>query len=553
MTSILKPARDAPTDLVVIVHGLRKRMLETVPPVVAERLPHADILLPTYEAGPLSNRSGVDLADEISDAIQSQCDRHLRTVGTPYQRIILIGHSRGALLVRKAYVFARGENQELWVGGLRPKPRPWAASVERIILLAGLNRGWSFSPKPPRMSWRRWALLRVLDVVVSAIGQARLLRDIKKGAPFIANLRVQWIRLSRQGPMPLTVQIRGDMDDLVNSSDNIDLQAGWNFVYLNAPRGTTHATVIELDDEERRAVFLRALEQPRDTLHSEYIVPDLQREDASVEQVVFIVHGIRDFGGWTRRLSAVLKERAEAMGRRLETVTSSYGYFPMFRFLVFSERQKNVRWFMDRYTEVLARYPNAQAIDFVGHSNGTYLLGSALRRYRACDFGRAVCAGSVLPRDFEWDDMVTQGRIRAIRNYLTTGDWVVGIFPNLFDRWGDIGGGGFLGFVREPAAGNEFHYVRGSHSAAISDENLGGIAQFLLDGALVPPPTEIRSDTQSSLVLLLSKFDWAIWLGLVAIAVGGAWLIALWVPFVPYASFRVAIFLGVLLALLNSA
>jgi hypothetical protein len=320
------------------------------------------------------------------------------------------------------------------------------------------------------------------------------------------------------------------MDDLVSPGDNIDLQAGRDFVYLNAPPGTTHTTVVELGDPERRAVFVRALTSG--SLTSEYVVPETQREDLDVRRVVFIMHGIRDFGGWTGRLSDALVAQARQTGMAVATVTSSYGYFPMARFLLFSERQKNVRWFMDRYTEVLAKYRNAEQIDFVGHSNGTYLLGSALRRYRACNFGRAVCAGSVLPRDFEWDEMIREKRILGIRNYLTSGDWVVGIFPNLFDRFGDIGGGGFLGFQREPAVGHQFRYVTGGHGGAIVDDNFKSIASYLLNGALESPPDTIRSGEQSEIVRLASNLDWLVWLLLAAgIVAGGYYVAFVWSPF----------------------
>jgi len=548
----LQPSREPATTLVVVVHGLKRRILETVPPAVAEHLPQADILLPAYDAGPLSNADPVGLAAEISDAIEAQWRRHTQQTGGEYRRIVLIGHSRGALLVRKAYVFARGESQELSRGGLTPAEKGWPRAVERIILLAGMNRGWSLSPKPSKMSRPRWVLLRGLTAIARLTGRARLLREIRRGAPFIANLRVQWIRLNRRGPMPLTVQILGDMDDLVAPGDNIDLQAGQHFVYLNAPHGTTHAGVVELEDADRREVFVRAL--TREDLVSEYLVPESQREDASVERVVFVLHGIRDFGGWTDRLSAVLEQHGARTGRVVETVRSSYGYFPMTRFLLLSERQKNVRWFMDRYTEVLAKYPNAGPIDFVGHSNGTYLLGSALRRYRACDFGRVVCAGSVLPRNFEWDEMVRDRRITAIRNYLTSADWVVGIFPNLFDRFGDIGGGGFLGFTREPAVSAQFQYVKGGHGGALVADNFESIAAFLLDGRIVDPPEQIRSPEQAPLVLLASKLDWAVWLLLAALLASMAWFVAFGWPAAaglePW--LRVVIFVALLLAVLHS-
>src|SRR5262249_47365616 len=145
--------------------------------------------------------------------------------------------------------------------------------------------------------------------------------------------------------------------------------------------------------------------------------------------------------------------------RTIEIRKPEYGYFPMLKFLLFSERQKNVRWFMDQYVEALARYPNA-TMDFIGHSNGTYLLASGLTSYVACKFNRAVFAGSVVPCDFPWSRLVGEGRIKAIRNYVASADWVVGIFPTIFERFGgDVGGAGMFGFRQEPATHLEWHYV----------------------------------------------------------------------------------------------
>lgn len=552
----LRKATGEPRALIVIVHGLKRAVLDHVPRVVSQHVPQADVLIPRYDAPWVSNVDAVQIADEISEAIQVQYDQHERAGGRAYERIILIGHSRGALFVRKAYVFACGQNHELWRSGLRPVSRSWALRVDRIVLLAGMQRGWSLKPKPARMSWRKCLTLRFIDRVAPWLGIGRVMAAIKRGAPFVANLRVQWINLIRSGhPMPLTIQILGDMDDLVTSWDNIDLQAGYNFVYLNAPRGTTHASVVDLSDPAREAVFLKALLTPDQELQSEYVLPDAQRPDTSVEQVVFVVHGIRDFGGWTHRLASLIEEKGRAAQRRVQTETSSYGYFPMLKFLLFAERQKNVRWFMDEYTEALAKYPRARPIDFVGHSNGTYLLASALKHYSASSFGRSVLAGSVLPRNFEWDEMVKHGRIESVRNYVATHDLVVGIFPRLFERFGDIGAAGLLGFVREPAAGDEFHYVKGGHGAALHADNLDRIADYLLDGTPRPAPASMTQQRQPAAVMLVSNLHWVVWLLLVGLLIGIAWWVAfVWSPaWVPYAWLRVLIFIALLAATLNSA
>ena len=56
---------------------------------------------------------------------------------------------------------------------------------------------------------------------------------------------------------------------------------------------------------------------------------------------------------------------------------------------------------MDRYAEARARYPRAE-LDYVGHSNGTYLAAKALHDYPAAHFKHIVFAGSVVRRDYDW-------------------------------------------------------------------------------------------------------------------------------------------------------
>jgi hypothetical protein len=55
VTPHLRPAALDARELVVVVHGQSKRILDSVPGVVADERPHADVLTPTYEAGWLSN------------------------------------------------------------------------------------------------------------------------------------------------------------------------------------------------------------------------------------------------------------------------------------------------------------------------------------------------------------------------------------------------------------------------------------------------------------------------------------------------------------------
>jgi pimeloyl-ACP methyl ester carboxylesterase len=193
----------------------------------------------------------------------------------------------------------------------------------------------------------------------------------------------------------------------------------------------------------------------------------------------------------------------------------------MIDFLLFGERQKNVRWFMDQYTQARAMYPGA-SMNFVGHSNGTYLLASALTRYKACTFRNVVFVGSVVPRDFKWDEMVPN-KVEAIRNYVASSDWIVGVLPRFFEYFPspDVGSAGFRGFVSREGKRHEVTFVKGGHSAALDPSNFRAIATFVLDGRPDNPPHRLAVNEQSSTVKLCSKFAFAIWgLGILLIGLG---------------------------------
>lgn len=290
----------------------------------------------------------------------------------------------------------------------------------------------------------------------------------------MANLRIQWINLLRDAslfpPVPVTIQLLGTIDDIVDESDNVDIQCGANFIYKSVPE-TGHVNVIDFSGpigQERQKIFLDALCTENEKLKSDKTLEF--KLDPTVEHIVFIMHGIRDYGHWTRNLSQAVAAAAERRGLMVKTVISDYGYFPMIGFLLQPERQRNVRWFINQYTEALARYPKAK-MSFIGHSNGTYLLASALERYRACAFERTVFAGSVVNRDFPWDKHVSDDRVAAVQNYVATADWVVAVFPAIFERLrkarADLGSAGHTGFARRDPPVYEVTFIKGDHGAAI--------------------------------------------------------------------------------------
>ena len=243
----VKPGGGTPRDLVVIVHGLNPRFtrLDFLERVVRETHPKADVYIPGYPAGLFSNADPYEVADELEQAI-NRLDQE-----NHYQKITLVGFSIGSLLLRKAFLWGTGANS------LRDRPSSaagrseWTAKVERIVLLSGTNRGWSLDVRPRFMPpWKYWGSL-LARTLAQISGTGRLVLQLRRGAPFVADLRVQWIRHARPRteteawPTPLVVQLLGSVDDIVTRSDNEDTAAAKDFVFIPVV-GTGHASILDL-------------------------------------------------------------------------------------------------------------------------------------------------------------------------------------------------------------------------------------------------------------------------------------------------------------------
>ena len=179
-----------------------------------------------------------------------------------FDEIILIGHSFGALLARKVYVIACGETDEgesqkgssgYNTAGRR---RPWANLVCRIILFAAMNRGWSITHHLNIITAAQLYLGSLIgNVLLNLRGKRLTIFQIRRGAPFLTNLRLQWIDMQQKAAaegrtLATTIQLLGTVDDLVAPDDNIDLATGREFLYLDVP-GSGHVNVIELDDTKQ--------------------------------------------------------------------------------------------------------------------------------------------------------------------------------------------------------------------------------------------------------------------------------------------------------------
>jgi hypothetical protein len=494
-----------------------------------EGLKGADILIPNLPFDTFSMADSSKVTLEILHAIDAAWNKR-KALNKPYQRIILVGHSIGALYARKAYVVASGENPDTkFEKKLRmlsstdeypiTEPRPWANIVDRIILLAGMNRGWAISH---HMSITR-AISMQMGVFLGYIlewvyDQPPIIFTIRRGSPFITQLRLQWLSMKNHAKEKsvgdaVTVQLLGTIDDLVSPEDNIDLITGADFTYLEVPE-SGHKNVIEMDNSPsglKRQIVLRDAM----TVNPKYSVRqnDIGRE--TITDMIFVIHGIRDEGYWTQKIARRVKSLEKQGKYVIETETSSYGYFPMLSFLMPGARQEKVQWFMDKYTEAKASYPGAN-FHFIGHSHGTYLLAKALEDYDSVKFKNVLFAGSVVHQDYKWSNYVPE-RIEHVYNFEATADWVVAFFPKALQSVGiqDLGSAGHDGFKdSEVLVKNvrNYTYIVGGHSAAIQESMWDSIAEFILSGDFVIPPSSIVASDQEKYVSWPAKIAPLIWI-----------------------------------------
>lgn len=549
----VKPGNNG-TVLVVLLHGYTyegknlvsvQRTIEQIP-----ELNGADILRPNLPLSRFSMEKPSQITSELIGAIDLAWEQSVAE-GSPYQRIIIIGHSTGALFARKVYVTACGEKAEApFEDSLKerlrflegtPKniadPRNWASAVERVVLLAGINRGWSISHHMSITRGIAWQIGIAYGYILTRLHkQPPVILTVRRGAPFITQLRLQWLAMIAEAKkydlkIAKTVQLLGTVDDLVSPDDNIDAITGKDFFYLEVPE-SGHNNVIEMDDDvvglKRQKMLKIAFDDEELNQHRVEPSDSLLTIRPDVTDVVFVIHGIRDEGFWTRKIARRVQKLGKENGRKFAFITSSYGYFPMLSFLNPGARQKKVGWLMDRYVEARATYPIAN-FHFIGHSNGTYLFAKALLDCEAVRFNQVVFAGSVVLRDYKWIDFVNpKDRVKSVFNFVTTDDWVVATFPKILQylKIQDLGSAGYDGFesaITLPQV-KEFEerkkYVIGGHSGALKEEMWSSIANFIVTGQIPSPPESLLSEKQTSykrylaiiVVVLLGFLSVLIWL-----------------------------------------
>ena len=145
-------------------------------------------------------------------------------------------------------------------------------------------------------------------------------------------------------------------------------------------------------------------------------------------------------------------------------------------------RRRNIRKFQDAYTEAVARHPNVVP-DFIGHSNGTYMMGQSLLDVPAMSFNNVVLAGSVLPVNYPWTELLANRRVARVKNERGRVDWPVGWLCSVLNRafqMKDVGTGGYEGFEGGGVVQEKFHPGPNGHGAMFNDENIPRMVRFAL-------------------------------------------------------------------------
>jgi hypothetical protein len=297
---------------------------------VLQSIPDADIFIPELPTSICSLANPIEIVLELLRKIdQFWGERKEKTDKKSYEGIIIIGHSLGSLLGRKLYVYACGEPKDNLFEPevVQETPREWADKVERIILMAGMNRGWIISHHMPLNHVILWTIGVAIGNIIFLISKNRpLIFHIRRGSPFLTNLRIQWLAMkqttsTKSIDKTLVIQLLGSVDDIVSPDDNVDLVSGKDFYYLDVPV-SNHANVVDIDSttdgKKRKKVFDLALTASATQLKENNAVPQdfhdapflVNRPD--VQNVVFVIHGIRDLGYWTRKIARRIQKMGKA-------------------------------------------------------------------------------------------------------------------------------------------------------------------------------------------------------------------------------------------------
>ncbi|MGO4690172.1 esterase/lipase family protein [Glaciibacter sp. 2TAF33] len=496
--------RAVPPKLMVVVPGLRSSNIQSVVDKVRATHPDYRVELVPHGIGLFSRTRTLDKASaELAHQIRGLTGENTGKLAT---QVVLVGHSLGGILIRKAYLYGLGYDRDSG----DETPDVWPSTVTRIVLLGSPNAGYRDENIPGG------PFLRVLAGLGNFAVEA-----VRSGGFWLANLRLRWLEVMRklnndananadaQVQSPLVVQVYGKEDKVVTRADIDDSDYMPRTVRAEISTGD-HEQIVDLTDPATKQLRWEELEH---ALFGRFPHAD-EHLEVSTDPVYFILHGIRAsaYDGWVGDLTKELQpgqEHHRDEDRLPKVYSLSYKFFSAIEFALRRSRRANVRQFLDQYMEaILSHEPDDFA--FIGHSNGTYMMASVMQQVPAVRFRRIMLAGSVLPSDFDWKGLFDNQQIGHygadglwekgdVHNDQAQRDYPVGILANGLRLLGyrDIGPGGYRGFEGNSASGVTFHrtsFPRGHGAALMQHEHypprMHELARFLSTGQVCSEPHE---------------------------------------------------------------
>lgn len=443
----------------------------------------------------------------------------------------LMGHSLGGLLIQSAYLRGLGVdgNQSSSTVG------SWASKVRRMVLVGTPNQGFA----PRRMPFTARLTYAFASPFWDFAAEA-----FRMGGYWITNLRLLWMETLRgQANPPLVVQVLGTDDDFIHEEDVRDSinmpNTGWTHM-----DGANHPGLVDLGDPFTSEYRWKVL---REALFGSSIKPQ-PASPVSERPVHFIVHGIRAsaYDTWVQQLKAEIEHDPD--GVEPHVVAMDYGFLSAYEFALPFSRNRKTHTFLTAYANACRDF-NPDNFNFAGHSNGTFMMGRAMKLVPAVRFRHIFLAGSVLPVDYRWSALFAR---RQVGRHDSTGLWLrgrvhndraavdvpVGILATFlhglhpFNK--DIGPGGYRGFSEDslPAevSDHELAFPPG-HGSALMDHpgqppRMPQIVHYLRSGVPACTPDTVRPAKFALMNRLVERLAWFLVLLIVVLLLLAGWWLA---------------------------
>lgn len=136
-----------------------------------------------------------------------------------------------------------------------------------------------------------------------------------------------------------------------------------------------------------------------------------------------------------------------------------------------------------------------------------------------------------MSRRFPWLQAGIRGRVKALRNYVASGDVIVALFPSLFEKLRflpfnrDFGSAGHNGFRQVNDRIRNVTFVPGGHGCAVETANWPALISFLLGDENEVAPQVVQGQSRSAeCAYSCCLFIWPAML----VVIGGLFFVCFW-------------------------